>query len=238
MSRLLYGTPKLGQTAQVPRLADWVWRYRPTFAVVPAAVNGYDPVNKKYGSSITGGPAAFATTRYGKVFKFTGSGGGVSLTRNTPMSGLYFSWVFLGSMRTAGPSTLGRAFNGATRDIYPNISNRMEFTVAFSGGQQAMTINYPWDGVTRCLALSHSATAANILPTVYLNGVKDGSVSLSGGSSGTYSASPAVSVNIGNVGLNTRSYDGDIAYQVFFDTLLPESVLKSITINPWLMFSP
>lgn len=242
MARLLPAVARPGHGMQALRLAPWVRRFQPRLVCVPMGIGGFDAVaGRPHATQISTVNAQRSMTRVGPAWNFTGinNGGGLTFNARTPMVGLGWSMVSVCRYRGAGENGLGRLFTGLARDLYPAGTNRVEFMTSFTGGYLATTFSYQSDGVFRNLVITHDASVVNLVPRAWWDGVEDLSTSVSNPSSGTYNAAPATQLSIGNASVNNaRCMDGEVALAAFFDTVLPPSIARALSVNPWLIFAP
>ena len=242
MARLLPIQPSnSGGTA--PRLASWVWQFRPRAIVVPIGASGIDLVSGRPPfAQISTVNTPRANTVLGPVWRPTGfnNGGGLRFIPETPMDGTRFTAVIVGCLRSAGENSLGRLFTGLNRDVYPSTSGRLEFTCSFTNGAQAQTFAMPWDGSNHRVVIGHDASNPANDIVVFTDGKRDLSVSQSQSSSGTYNGyGTGATLSVGNnYSNNARCLDGDLALAAFFDAVLPQNLAQAISRDHRLLFAP
>jgi hypothetical protein len=148
--------------------------------------------------------------------------------------------------RSAGGGNIGRVFNNAagtgidvanSEGLWMDASNRLLITACATTGTCQIGFTGITLGVWQTVGFSQDRTVINSIPTsFYINGAASTGVGVNATNSGSFTSAPQ-NITIGNRPSDTaRTWDGQIALIAYFDRLLSNGELASLTTNPWQIF--
>lgn len=191
-------------------------------------------VGTKYTTGLKGIASGFGAT--------FGAGATDSITTDLTAHATYRTYLSVATRNGLGGGSGGRLFEKRTAGAvveawYSNAGgSTLDFWKQYSGATSLLTVPAPANNKPFALAIAIDSTAPGSYPSCYKDGVK---VTVSGSTSSGTVTTNADAYVIGNrTNDNARNWDGEIYLTVFWDRLLSETELASVTANPWQIFQP
>jgi len=138
----------------------------------------------------------------------------------------------------SGGRLLEKRTAGAVVEAWYNNAggSTIDFWKQYSGANALYNVPVPTNNIPFAMAISVNGDAPTGYPSCYRDGKK---LTVAGTtSSGTVTTNTDAYVIGNRTNDSARNWDGEIYLTVFWDRLLNESELSSVTANPWQIFAP